>query len=350
MDKYVDDKYAIINGTLMACMDGGSKVVIPASVNGHVIDKIGSGCAINRNVKSVVISEGITKIAEDALFLPIYSNHKLWAAELVLPKTVRECEWFNNGQIWRNFTHIRIKRRFLQDEFESLQRESILLQDGRRLIGKNHGGEIAFSGEKGDFLSKAGWTAPYYHLEMNGVYSYWEWGNDDTSIKYLDNKRPEQLAFMDRRKKVDDLHSATAVIFRKALVRIMLKEPQEMVFSNICEQRNDETELSRENENRWIERALLVYYDDDDVYMEQEDVIVEFHLENCYMHFPALKKVAASGKTYYIYCENYFASDSEVPYNRIVYTDEVYDAEGNAVDSNTARRVSAKYKLISMLM
>ncbi len=350
MDKYVDDKYAIINGTLMACMEKGSKIVIPASVNGHVIERIGSGCSINRDVKSVTISEGIRKIEADALFLPVHLNHKLWAEELILPATLDECEWFDNGQLWRNYPHIRIKRRFSKDEFEILQRESIPLQDGRHLVGKNHGDEITFSGEKGDFQSRAGWAMPYYHLEMNGVYTYWEWGNDDAMIKYQHDKLPEQLAFKNRRKNVDDLHSATAGIFRKALVRIMLKEPQEMTFSNICEQRNDEAALDRENDDRRIERVLLIYYYDDDVYREKDDIIAEFHLEYSYVLFPTLKKVVASGKTYYIYCENYLTSNSEVPYNRIVFTDEIYDAEGNAVAPDTARRVSAKYKLISMLM
>ena len=123
-----------------------------------------------------------------------------------------------------------------------------------------------------------------------------------------------------------------------------------MIFSNICELKNDEIAVDHKNEDRFIDDVLLIYYDNDDICRDQETVVVEFHLENSYMYFPTLKKVVVSGKTYFLYCENYLNSDSEVPYNIIVFTDEVYDAVGNAVDRNTAMRVCAKYRLISMLM
>ena len=66
MDSYIDDKYAILDETLLTITNPEETLVIPHEVNGHRIKRIANGLFVGTNVKTIIISEGITEIGAEA--------------------------------------------------------------------------------------------------------------------------------------------------------------------------------------------------------------------------------------------------------------------------------------------
>ena len=62
----VDDKYAILDETLLTITNPEETLVIPPEVNGHRIKRIANGLFVGKNVKTIIISEGITEIGAEA--------------------------------------------------------------------------------------------------------------------------------------------------------------------------------------------------------------------------------------------------------------------------------------------
>lgn len=355
MDRYTDNEYAIINGTLLACTDEAEKILIPASVNGHRIERIGAGCGISGKVRSVTVAEGIKQIGRGALLMERRGSDRP-KMEMRLPSSITECELFSDMDVWKTYTDIYIERRFPADEYEKLLKESILLADGRRLIDETHGGRLAFSGEKGDFWDRPGWKCASYNPEMNGIYCFRSKSGEsimrmEPSEKGSFNDTfPEQLLILGRRKKIDIFPKESVSAFRDSLVEIMLKERQMWPGSSACELKNDEAVIEMGDSGKWVNSMLMICFDEQQSYNDRNDVVAEFHIASCYMYFTEMRKTVVSGKDYYIYCENWLGADRDKPFDRIEHFDRIYDPQGRRADADIAEKVRAKYKLISMLV
>ncbi|MCR5324918.1 MAG: hypothetical protein K6E85_16800 [Lachnospiraceae bacterium] len=346
MDSYIDDKYTILNGVLLACTDESPDPVIPSSVNGHPITRICAGCVVNRKAKTITVSEGIEEIGESAL---IMRNRKV--REIRLPSTLTSCDFFMNPNFWNEYFQVRLKRRFSTEEFDNIRQNSLLLDDGRRILNEDDSREIFYYGvnENDRFAVIA--PAASICREMHGLYVFAGMQGDYyTSVFQWNKDEPDQFLFKDCRKRIDTTNGFLPDLFRRSLVKILMEEPFEQVYSMNDELENDKEPRTNGGMTGSGTGAVIIYFDENDVTRDSKGVIVNLHLDCRQIYFPALRKIVIGGKKYYIYSENFLTCRKEKPYIRYDYPDMIFDENANIADIGIARKVMAKYKLMQMLV
>ncbi len=353
MDKYLDEKYTVINGILLACTDQSDDIEIPSSAGGHTIRRIADGCCVNRKVRNISIAEGITELG----------THALWAGRdhridnMSLPASLRVFKDIIEPEFWEEHRHVVLKRRCSLSQFESMEAESLHLENKYRLLDKDHGGKYAFPGLEDNiwegFRGICNAPAGFLCREMLGLYMIGKYPKNtenkgNTSAFKSGGDYLKQFIFKGCTDMYDTSFTFDPARFRRNMAGILLKMPQEQVFTNGFELENDKRPWES-NDIDSIRKVLLVYYSADDVSKENEEITFNINIESGRVFFPELKDVVVSQEHYFIYTENYLCASESMPYRRFVYEDEVYDASGRKAPADIARRAAAKYRLASML-
>ena len=337
MDKYIDDKYTILDGTLLACRLKGLHLTIPSSVNGHEIRKIGSGVRFDEGASSITFEEGITGIGEHVItdskslhdvYFP--ESMKVYQGDFIIAKN-----FINRG------FKMHVKKRLTAEEYENLLKNSISVCNGKkRLLDSSLSNTSLF-----DDIKAGMWILTQFPSsvtpDMCGIYMLGETGGVI-----------EELPFTGMRSYIGCTGPAKAHEFGQSVVRHMLKDKIKPPYSSYAELAHDkELHKPKRYGNKFIvDCVILATFGEHDVEQTGDGVRINFCLDIGAMFFTGLSRVVYSGRDFYIYREFYLTYSKDQPFDIRDYPDRVYDAYGETVPAPMAKTISAKYKLAGMLV
>ena len=338
MDRYIDEKYTILDGTLLACRLMGEHLTIPSSVNGHEIKKIGKGVRFDEKASSISFEEGITGIGEGVI-TSSKSLHDVYFPESM---QVYESEFASPRLFANRGFKFHLKKRLTAEEFETLVKNSISVCNGkRRLLDTSLSNLSIFD----DFMEGMWMHVKFPTLitpDMCGIYMLSDGGGTLS-----------ELPFTGRRSYIGCAGPAKVNEFRKKAVGQMLKERIKPLYSSHSELTHDK-ELQRPqraaNNMLIADFVLLATFGESDVEQMGDGVRINFGIDIGAMFFTGLSRVVYSGRDFYIYREYYLTTNDKLPFEIRDYPECVYDAYGEEVSAAIAKTVAGKYKLASMLV
>ena len=330
MDKYIDDKYSIIDSTLITINHEERKLTIPADVNGHRIKRIGAGIYLYNGVETIELSEGIEEISK--MFFPVNTGFK----KMILPSSLKQVKHSAFVNFFKHsFDEIYLNRVLTQTDYDTIYNNSILLADGKtHLLNPSHRNMECFSSiYNGIGLER---IPLYISKEMNSIY-----------ISRLNSDIEERPFWGNEIIRKDGLDHFKD--FKLILARYLIKNKPK-VYHDVKSEIIHDTNLQ---ENRTITHQdvlVLTEFNEDDVHKTEDKINVRFHIVGGTIFFGNIINVVYQGKEYYIYRENYLkSSGGKETVNIQDYLGFVFDSEGRIPDRQTIIGVTSKYKLLSML-
>lgn len=331
MDTYIDEKYAIMNGSLISCsVNSGEDLFIPSQVNGHAIKRIGAGCSVGKKTVTVKLAEGIEEIGSAAF------SDSLGIRKYELPTTLTKCDDLTFGRyFWSNTVSVMYLRRSLSAErYDMIRKNSIPLADGRMLVCA-HRDMPEFAGIYSGFAEI---RAPFLiSKEMLGL-----------NFERNSNQPAERLEF-----KREFLNGEEAFGISDRLPERVQKVKRLIAESPVLPfETKSETEFdtrTRMNTRASAPTVILAHYREKEIITKDETYIVNFHLRFGRAYWDAVRRVTYSGRQYFVYSKMYLSPNESCPYIEEQYWQEVYDAAGNPVGGATAKNVGAKVRLLSLL-
>jgi hypothetical protein len=335
-DSYIDDKYVILDETLLSISDSSDPLVIPSEVNGHPIKRIGSGLYAGENIKTILISEGIEEIGERA-----FTNCKS-LEKVILPESLKIfgdfC--FDTGERDRDPATFLIKRVLSKEDYENIKNNSIpVLEGGARLLTPGHASLPEFA----EIYKGMGLCGVPRRLDkdMRALNIY----------RKIDKKgnvhEVEEIPFVGTpfiRKKAEDYKKPFMLCYVQKLLGNSLKYP----YDDKSE-REHERNVQVENKRK-PSIATLTLFDENGAVEKDGRVSATFQMKSGLVFFGSLTKVVYKGKDYYVYRENFIQpSYQEIDYVATDYFGFVVDSEGNVADEEVSKAVTVKYKLPMML-
>lgn len=340
-DTYSDDKYLIMNGTLVFLKkENSDTLVIPPEVNGHRIVRIGGGVFAGDAVKTIMISEGIEEIGA----MSFANSRNL--EKVILPESLKKIVSgsFNTlGDKKQNPPSILLKRSLNKDDFDIIQNNSIPLADGRRLLTSGYASLEGFV----DICSGLG----HYNIprtisrEMGALYL-----TTDTEA-YISNELKssvgdgtfEELPF-EGTPYIRKIEADWNKDFREMYVNMLLKSDHKGYTD-----RNSEDAFERAlriEGRRKPDEIVLAVYDEKAALENNGRISVTVRLMLGYAFFGELTKVIYQGKDYYIYREKHL-NPVIYDYDYLTYVHQKYivDAEGNRPSRDISNMVAVKYRL-----
>ncbi|MBR4514446.1 MAG: hypothetical protein IKO61_06125 [Lachnospiraceae bacterium] len=341
MDRYIDEKYTILDGTLLACRLRGEHLTIPSSVNGHEIKKIGKGVRFDEKASSISFEEGITGIGEGVITVSMIPVAKS-LHDVYFPESMKSYELdFVSSRIFANRGFkFHIKKRLNADEYENICKNSISVCNGkRRLLDSSLTNAFVFD----DIMAGMGLQIGFPRFiaqDMCGIYMLGEGGGILS-----------ELPFTGRRSYIGCAGLAKVGEFRKKAVGQMLKERTKPLYSSDSELTYDKKlQRKRATDMLNVDFVLLATFGESDVEQMGDGVRINFSLDIGAMFFTGLSRVVYSGRDFYIYREYYLTTNDKLPFEIRDYPECVYDAYGEEVSAAIAKTVAGKYKLASMLV
>ncbi|MBR6897831.1 MAG: hypothetical protein IKN24_06645 [Lachnospiraceae bacterium] len=342
MDSFINEKYTILDGTLLALNDLNRELFIPATVGGHRITRVGSGVNCAKDLWRISFAEGITHIGREVFGAAENIN------EILLPATLREIDEWNIAASAREEGRLKItlKRTFNNaDELDEIMASS-LMTDHDRYILTSHANDPRFLNVlRGLSLTTNGLRqAAVIDRRMNGLY------RADAQGRTMD-----QMPFVGRRGKIPVGRGDNENTFRRAMVKQLLKEDGVYHIDGESESFH-ETEIMKNQSFGPGHVALLTFYGRE-IQTDNETWTIPFHVSMGTYYYPELVKVVLKGRNHYIYRQISLATGARSLgdrgerqfYIRECRT-EVYDENGDPLnDIATAKAVFAKYKLTAML-
>lgn len=330
LDKYIDDRFTILSGTLLSLKGKSETLTIPSQVNGHVINRIGSGCSIDKNTRSIVVEEGIKQIGDKA-----FSNCNS-ARKLYLPESLESCGYTMLSTYSYSDTDfvVYLKRSLSEEEYGTIKKNSIELFDGSILLGSEHRHMPVFSEIYKGFCNTR--VPVRIEKEMHGLYRL-----------RVRNAMPDQMNFDGLRGGIKWNSLTTLPVFRTDLARQMLRETPVRV-SDAKSEINHDVNLQYGRKNI-INEVILTRYREKEVEKKDGRYHITFHIRFGKVFFPSLCMVKYFGNVFYIYREYYLNGDIHIPFLIEDYTDKVYLPDGTCVAEAMAKEVVGKFRLLSML-
>ena len=340
---YSDEKYLILNETLISLNDRSETLVIPAEVNGYRIRRIGGGVYAGDSVKTIMISEGIEEIGVNAFC----NSENL--EKVILPESLKIMEngAFNLAIGKMNPPSIVLKRSLSKADYEMIWSNSIPLFAGQtRLL--TPGFDILE--EFADICSGFGFYRKPRKIDKAMKSLYFTTDMDAYKLKEL--KSPQsgkgslvELPFQGTpvvRQTADDCNKD----FRKLYVDMLLHTDQKWLYDKGSEE-NFERAV-RVGAKQVPSTIFLMVYDENSVIENNGRVSVAFRVMCGYAFFGDLTKVVYQGKDDYVSREKYLNPEVkhiDYDYTEILHIEHIVDAEGNVPDADIREMVAVKYKL-----
>lgn len=332
MLEYLDGKYTVLKDTLLAVNSVEKQLYIPDKLGDCTITRIGAGCSLGNKTGAVHIAEGILEIGERA-FVDAKELRILYLPESleICNETILSNEFYGRGA----GNHIVLKRCVSEADHAMLLHNSIELADGSRLLTGAYHRLPFFAG----VLSCFNRIIPpaFVSKEMNGL--------------YRENKEfggIEQMNFKDRRKLLPGEYGISMKIFEDEIVRLMLKEKPEYIFSNRSEVRSDR--LMQIGGTLNPKDVMLTVFRESDTVGKEDGVHMAFHIKLGKFWFYSLLRIRYKGEEYGMLRKTYLSSSEKEPFINEDLPEVIYDKNGRYAVSAAKEGVLLKYGLLSMLI
>ena len=305
MDKYIDEQYTVLDETLICCKNTCEDLVIPDNIDGHLIKRIGAGCYINRNTRTLKLSEGIESIGTKA-FLSCSQLRKV-----ELPTSIKNFEEQIFNGIWTTpGSVVYLNRKLSLNDYDKIKAREIVLTDGRRLLGDCR-----------DIEALKGIYTAFSALKPPAVLT--------KSMKQLVLERSHDKSdIMNIRE--DSLYDNTGLIKDAASE----KEHDDLLRRKRPAQKNI---------------LLLMHYRDSEVRQADGCINICFHLPYGCLYFPVKQRVVYGGKDYYVPSKMYINQEGRHLFYAEDMLDKICDADGATVDAEKRTAIAAKFRLLSMI-
>ncbi len=333
LEQYIDETFSILDGTLLSCRNSEKRFVIPSEYKGHRIRRIGQGCSIGADTQTLIVSEGIEEIGQDAFA----GSTKLELLEL--PESLNSnggFHWIGNTYLNKEEASIRLqlRRKFTSAAYESILSESIPLQNGGWLLTGKYYELPQFR----DVLN-LGWIGPPVLIER------------EMGRLFLTRKESiEQLIFEGGGPAVCGGDEFPIREYREAkcrMLRVFRAGAPRKYPDNASDLRADRKLQC--GEKLTVNTVILITFGRQDVTQREDGVSIDLHIRLGKVFFPDFAEVLYEGQKYYIYREIYLNGvcvnhGSDLPLVRMDL--EVFDSSGERCEKS---EVLAKYRLLSML-
>ena len=161
MFEKLDGDFVVLDDTILFYKGSATKVVVPSSIDGNPIRRIGDGAFCeNANIKSIEISEGIEEIGLFSMaMMPKLSYLKL-------PDTIKKLDNTVVKQDYR-LPQIDVEWNISDDEYKKLMDNSFYDSEGFRVIGLDYRDikMMEMFGEYGLFLQTFVYVRPIHRVE-----------------------------------------------------------------------------------------------------------------------------------------------------------------------------------------
>ena len=338
MDSYIDDKYAILDETLLTITNPEETLVIPPEVNGHRIKRIANGLFVGKNVKTIIISEGITEIGAEA-FAGTDNLEKL-----ILPESLKVLgsDSFDTKRGSNKFPpDIYLKRLVSREDFNLLWNNSIPMYSTgqRRMLTAEHRIMPEFS----EIYKGFGRFKPPKNLERDMLALFYYKGKNE-------NGRTGQITEYSFQG-VPILWQTpedNRTDFRVLMSRFVAKNRPRPIYDEKSERlHNRQIQLNKVIHTPGI---IITEFDTKAVTEINGMMSLTFQVRLGYAFYGGHKKVVYRGRNYYVYYDHYINPyDEECEYQVVDWLDYIVDEEGNQVDKETATAVAVKYKFSMIL-
>ena len=328
IDHYIDDCFSIVDGTLISCRSEHRKLVIPAEVNGHRIYRIGSGCCIGGGTDTVIISEGIRELGEEAFVNSAYLE------KVILPASLEKAERYGGlgiryHGIGKPPIDIFLNRCLTETVYERLLAESIKLTNGDRLLS----GNFAELDEFNRVLKSYGnLSAPVTLCPGMG------------NLFVLDNEKVIQLSCEHSDEMIAEGEMINHNSFIRRAVSMLAGRKSRVFLDNESETVADKA--MQRGDRVFPKNMLLASFSKEKVRKKRGKVLVCFRIFFERVFIPVISEVRCKGQTAYIYSEEFLNNEKERPFLRVDNEDKVFDASGEHIDG---KEFYAKYKFMAML-
>ena len=335
---YIDDKYAVLNGTIISTSVWNTGLEIPAYVGRREIKRIGDGLYYNdRYVSKLYIKNGIEQIGMEA-----FANCSN-LLEIYIPETVNEIEknaFFNCNKV--NF--VQADRVMSRNEYETLKNTAINFGANKYLITRPHS-EIKSLKCVYDGLEYIARPAARIDAEMKALMR----GTRPDKAAKLKGAADEQL---------------TTFLFDGRMER----KAESTLFLETIRENSDNLEALEDNNrlldektveinDEYVRRELMppiektfisIIYDDQTVIdYDRDRVTVKMQFYIGYFFWQSANRVVWKNYDYFVYRREYLTSDDECSFFR--YDMDVYGKGYTLTDQGIAESVFAKYRLLSLL-
>ena len=331
MLEYFDGTYTVLNDTILAVNSFEKHLYIPDKLGDCTIVRIGAGCSLGNKTGAVHIAEGIREIGErafvDAKELRI----------LDLPESLETCnETILSNEFYGREAgnHIILKRCISEADRDMLMKNSLELEDGNRILTGAYHRLPFFTGVFSGFYRII--PPAFVCREMNGLYCTCE-----------EPGKADQYIFKGRRLRVQGEHGYVKNNFEDEIVRLMLKEKPEYIFSNRSEERSDRL---KQSEGKLMPKSVMMTgFRESDTVLKEDGVHMVFHIDIGKFWFYSLMRIRYRGEDYGILRKTYLSSSVKEPFLNEDLTDVVYDKNGEHAVPAAKEGVLSKYRLLSML-
>lgn len=344
LDKYLSEKYAILDGTLIALRTEETEVVIPSQVCGHPIKRIGGGSCIAENARLIRVEEGIREIGSMAFS----GCGKL--QKLILPEGVKLCE---KNMVSFSFMdlgkEVMISRRMSKETYDLILQHSFPVESGERMVQSS---KTLISVLQGVL---DGFSVIYRQVTMN---------SPDTILPPILDPRMKslyfikyagilmELPFSSERERIEVIGSADLandkaemVRQRRRLVKMLLKEMPEGLYDNASELLHDHK--LRNHGVPFPYYLTYVRFREEDAQESGESVVIPFRMTFGKAFYATLVRVVFEHKDYYVYRRNFLMGEKDQPIFREDCLEEIYDENGEPISEEMRRIVLTKYLLTS---
>ena len=324
MEQYIDDTYTILDGTLLICSNANRELVIPSEVCGHKIERIGSGCSVGGATETVILSEGIREVGMEAFC----DAEKLRSIEL--PYSLEKYEAVSMvRRAVKEELRITLHRRIAVTDWEILLQDSILLQDGRRLLTSK-------------CMDTRYFCDVFKGFEPCGIPGMLK--QDMGRVFLLEQDLCEVLPFAGSGEQIGDGKKLSRRDMAAMMVPVLIKERAREFWDNASELASDKYIQTGKTPDALP--ALLCFFRPEETAQEGSKVHVTFQIRFARVFLPNVVTVELGGIRQYIYRELFLTGREQQPFLRVDYDNSVFDAQGNVQEN---RDVYARYKLLAML-
>ena len=324
MEQYIGDTFMILGDTLLGCQNDSRELVIPPEVDGCRIRRIGDGCSVGGATDTIIVSEGIEEIGNDAFIDTEYLTR------LELPESLKNFEHFEVlGQNLNEKMTIVLHRCLSREELQDIRENCIPLQDGRLLLVGDYAAGTVFVD-----IIKAFWP----------VYTPARVERDMGRLFFLQKDGCEEIVFADGGKAIGSGSLLKRKDIPQSMIPILIERQSKEFWDNISELAADKD--WQIGTNRLSDPVVLCFYRPEEIAEKDTKYHVTFEIRLVRAFFPNKVTVVCEGVTSYIYRDLFLTGSDKHPFIRVDYQGCIYDAQGN-VSRN--ERVYARYKLLSML-
>ena len=336
MFSYIDDRFTVLDETLLSINDRSRSVLFPSEIGGHRIRRLGAGLFVGEKAEEIIISEGIEEIGSCAF------NNGAVIKKLYLPESLKDVDinCFNMDSPEKLPGVFYLKRKLSREDYDFVLDHSILLSDGStRILVPEHKDIDAFW----NIYKGFGWYRVPRRISRD-MKSLFLVAKPELSEEGF---VPSEMIFMPEssvRNSAEDYYKD----FRKLYLKVLLASEPCNVYAEESENRHDkEVQAYKQPKPTSV---FITEFNENDVLEQEGAVHALFRITFGMVFFGKLVKVVYQGKDYFVYRENYLTPNNvEMDYTVVDYPEYIVDSAGNTPEPDILKAVAAKYRFSSML-